>query len=127
MKYLTTILPFLSKWISLIPFVGLFPNVLKIISSVFENVMPFIGQALQGLVWFLKTMWEGFKDVIDDVRTVLFVVVIALSASVYTSFIEKQECREEIIEIRKKLVPKNPVKTVPNNSQFTWPWEGLFK
>ena len=114
---------FLLPLLKYVPFIGLFPKALEIISSIFTNVMPFIGQALEGITWFLKTMWAGLTDVTDDIRTVLFVVTLVLATNVWTIHKENLECRTEITEIKKKLVPKNPVRTV---NEFKWPWEGLF-
>lgn len=120
------LLSYLAKFLSYFPFLGFLPSIGKMLVSVFENVMPFIGQVLGGLSWFAKTMWEGFKDVVDDARTIVFVLVVVVGASFYTHVTQDRACNYEITEIKKKLVPKNPVRTVPN-TEFKWPWEEFFK
>lgn len=53
------------------------PSVLTVASSWLSALSPLLKGLAEGLVSFSKSLWEGFLDVTDNGKTILFVGVVA--------------------------------------------------
>lgn len=111
----------------LLPGAGMLASIGKIAATIVESAGPILKAASEFLVWFVKAMWEGLKDVVDNIYTMLFVLVLCAGVFFYTDKRADDECHVKVtkLEAQVKALRKNPVKTVPNN-RFKWPWESLF-
>jgi hypothetical protein len=111
----------------LIPGAGLLPSLGKIVATIVESAGPIMKGASEFIVWFLKAMWEGIKDVTDNIYTMLFVATICAGVFFYADKRSDDECSVQVTKLEQqiKALRKNPVRTVPSN-QFKWPWENLF-
>jgi hypothetical protein len=90
---------------------GILSSLLKIAASLLEAITPVIKGALELVVEFLKWMWHGFIDVIDDIRTVAFVAVVVMGSIVYGSinpvvkkvpFVGQNQCEKHIVLLKKQ-------------------------
>lgn len=59
------------------------PQVLNVVSALLVELIPTVGKAIRGLMDFVSKLWEGFKDVVDNVNTILFVGVVAVASFLY--------------------------------------------
>ena len=87
-------------------------QVLRIIASLFEAAVPVIKAALEAFIQFLKWMWVGLMDVLDDFRTIVFVVVVCGAAFLYGNvapivsyipFVGKNQCEVHIAALKKQF------------------------
>lgn len=78
-------------------------------SAVLGASMAFLGPILKGvaefLVWFVKTVWEGFIDIVDNVATIVTVVALVAGFSVYYKYWgpERTACENEIVLMKKQI------------------------
>ena len=86
-------------------------SLLKIIASLLEAVTPVIAAALEAFVQALKWLWAGLVDVLDDFRTIFFVVVVALGTYLYGNinpivakipFVGQNQCEKHIRLLKKQ-------------------------
>lgn len=92
------------------------PHVLGVASEWLKAASPLIKGLAEGIVWFAHQFWEGFKDVIDNAATVLFVATVcALSvwyfqapAKPCPTLTETPKCKQCIDALRKdyRFVPR---------------------
>lgn len=96
---------------TLLGLTGILGTLLKIAASLLEAITPVIKGALELFVEFIKWMWHGFIDVIDDIRTVAFVAVVVMGSIVYGSlnpvvkkipFIGQNQCEKHIALLKKQ-------------------------
>ena len=94
------------------------PSLAKILATVVEASKPLMEGAFEFIVWFVKAMWEGFKDVIDSVYTILFVLVFAFSVFLYADRRSDEDCRTTVAKLERQIAAlrKNPVRTVNPSS-----------
>lgn len=119
------------------------PHVLTVLSSWLTAMSPLVQGASEGVVWFFKTMWEGFKDVVDNSSTILFVFVVAALAMFYVKWVTPKQsaktapavsCTQCIDSIRPdyKFVKRTEaekreyLQRHPKPATSSW-WEGFFK
>jgi hypothetical protein len=114
-------LPSLPTWITGVTGFGVLswvllaifaPSVLNVISSWLVALSPLVKTAAEALAGLLKHIWEGFKDVVDNVSTIIFVVIAVAVGSWYFHNPKadvKQIQKEYLQHLQKNytLVPKN--------------------
>lgn len=59
------------------------PSAFNMVFSWGTALSPLIKGVSEGIVWFGQSFWAGFKDMIDDVRSVMFVFVMMAIALAY--------------------------------------------
>lgn len=67
-------------WVALAIFA---PSVLSVVASWLKALSPIVEGIANALVEFFKIMWEGLKDVADNLSTVIFVLVMCLISYFY--------------------------------------------
>ncbi len=78
-------------------------------SAIVGASMAFLGPILKGvaefLVWFVKTIWEGFIDIIDNVATIVTVLTLVFGFSFYYKYYgpERTACEHEIVLMKKQI------------------------
>jgi len=87
------------------------PGVISVLSSWLTALSPLVKGAADGLVWFVKTIWEGFKDMTDNAASIVFVIVAILIGGWWFSTLRKPpeaNCETCITNLRKdyKFVPR---------------------
>lgn len=61
----------------------------RIIGSVFEAVTPLIKGFFSLMVWYVQQLWEGFKDMIDNVASIIFVGSLIAGTALYVNHYQK--------------------------------------
>lgn len=91
----------------------MFPNLVVLIQ-------PFLAKALELITWFLTSLWDGFKDMMDNANAVLFVFVVAGLAYVWADNKADTACYAEKAKIHNEYAKKlkQPVRTVPSQPSF---------
>lgn len=105
---------------------GVIEQVLRIIGSLLESSGPILKGIASGLVWLVQALWEGFKDIIDNVYTIITVLVLCLASWSYAAVpakVQVSKCEKQI-QIQKVYIQKQCPKTKPQPKQEKfWPWE----
>lgn len=90
------------------------PAVIGVAAEWLKALAPLVRGLAEGAVWFAKTMWDGFKDMMDNAASIIFVlVIIAISALWFHRSPEPCDCTEAIakhersLRARYNFVPKN--------------------
>lgn len=119
------------------------PHVLVVVSSWLTALTPLVKGASEGVVWFFQTMWEGFKDVVDNSATILFVFVVAALSMFYIKWVTPKHTAKSCPEVSCKtcidnlrpdyrFVPRTPaekrayLRRNPKAATSSW-WEDIFK
>lgn len=114
------------------------PSVLTAASSWLVALSPLVKGMADALVALGHRLWEGFLDVIDNVNTVIFVVLVALLTAWYLNDNAKctDKCETCITELRKdyRFIERTPAekraylksKGIQDNSLQGY-WERWFK
>ena len=89
---------------------GIIGSVFKILATAVEAISPLVKGFFEFVVWYLKQLWEGFKDVIDNAATILFVVTV-FGLGLFTQYkvIDKprlEQCQHQV-QVLKKQKPSN--------------------
>jgi hypothetical protein len=118
---------------------ALAPGVVTAASSWLVALSPLVKGVSEGLVWFAQAMWAGFKDMIDDPRSVLFMFVVAATSMLYMQAINpsrgaKTNCEQCIANLRVdyKFIKRTPaerrayLKSVGKTDTSSW-WEGFLR
>lgn len=78
-----------STLLSMLPWVGgagiagyaalwfFFPSVIPVIAEYLKALAPLVRGVASGLVEFVSALWAGFLDMLDNAKSVLFVVTVA--------------------------------------------------
>lgn len=90
---------------------GLAAAVLRIVASALEIVSPVLKGLLELLIEYLKWLWSGFLDVIDDIKTVVFVLSLCLGIYVWTHWHKTPSHRAADTEITKLVKQVKSLKT----------------
>lgn len=87
------------------------PSVLSVAAEWLKAASPLVRGAAEAIVTFVKALWDGFKDMVDNVASIVFVV----TCVVVTAFVvhhsakptDKQAC---VAEFRKeyRFVKRTP-------------------
>lgn len=111
-------------WVALAIFA---PSVLNVASSWLVAMSPLVQGVSEGLVNLGKRLWDGFLDVVDNINTIIFVALVALSAGLYVHFYApKYDLKTCVAELRKeyKFVPKTQKE---KESWLNKTFDGLWK
>lgn len=89
---------------------GVASSIAKVLASLIEVVSPLLKGLSEFVVWLVKTLWEGFKDIVDNIATIITVLVLVGFSFGYSKFdtIKKEEvkCKQEIKVVEKKVYAK---------------------
>lgn len=86
------------------------PGVVIVATEWLKSLSPLIKGISEGIVYVVKGAWEGLKDILDNVSTIVFVVVLSLGLYTYGLMAAKPDCEACIKELRKeyRFVPRTP-------------------
>lgn len=59
------------------------PSFVGVIAEYLKAMSPLLRGIANGVVWFFRTMWEGFKDMTDNAASIIFVVVMIILSGWY--------------------------------------------
>jgi hypothetical protein len=97
---------------------GFLPAALKTAFAVVTPLLVFLAEVLVGL---LKRCWEGFLDVVDNISTVIFVLVLMAGTAVAVKYDAYQDCKEDKAALTKTLTKKKPATTTrPVHEWIPW-------
>lgn len=86
-------------------FIGI-PKLIEIFANLVEILTPLLKGLSQGIVEFVKVIYAGLSDILDNVKTVLTViligVVVFLGSILYNTKSCKLDCEHCISELRKE-------------------------
>lgn len=89
-------------------FLGL-PAFLGIVNSLLQVVTPFLKGASEFLVYFIKELWSGFKDMADNMSSIMFVLTVAGIAGLYGySYVKDCEVTEPTKTVTNSPAPITP-------------------
>lgn len=74
---------------------------LSLAASILTVVAPFIKVALEGLASYFKIVWEGLKDIVDNMATIVTVLSIVAATYFYTASLKKETIIKEKCSISK--------------------------
>lgn len=66
------------------------PSLISVIAEYLKALAPLLHGVADGIVWFLRTMWEGFKDMTDNAASIVFVVVLIVMTGWYVHEADKK-------------------------------------
>lgn len=114
------------------------PSVLTVAASWLSALSPLIKGISEWIVRYVNALWMGFKDMIDNVYSIVFVVTVAVVASLYTATPPRPKCptvkpvakgsvpcEKVIADLRRKyrFVPRKPGEKPPQAKPVTeTPW-----
>lgn len=79
--FLNTIGAFLGVGAVVVVLLMLFaPSVVTLVVEYLKSLAPLVRGLADGIVWFARTMWEGFKDMTDNAASIVYVIVLMLLA-----------------------------------------------
>ena len=83
----------------------LVPGLAGILSAVTAALGPLLKGFAEFLVWFVKTVWEGFVDIVDNVATIVTVLTLVFGFSMYYKYYgpERTACEAEIVLMKKQI------------------------
>lgn len=116
-------------WVALAIFA---PSVLSVVAEYLKALSPLLKGASEGVVALAKLLWEGVKDMGDNLGSILLVATVALMAFFYGSYgTTKCDCKKCIDNLRAdyRFVPRTKSEKLEYKKQkgiYTWPWEGWF-
>lgn len=100
-------------------FFGLLGPVARIVASVVEIATPILRAGVEFIIEYIRWLWNGFVDVIDNYMTIVFVATLM----VITYFValepkktfDLRQCKGQVIKLEKQLkqcpIPKKPTTT----------------
>lgn len=88
-----------------------------------KMVGPWLSKVLELIGWYLGALWEGFKDVVDNANTIIFVFTVAACAFLYADWKADKIADERVQAVHNYYAKKNksPVRTVPNSTTCIFP------
>jgi hypothetical protein len=92
---------------SLFGILGVIPSILK---AIIEGVAPLLKALSEFVVWLIKAMWEGLTDILDNLKTVLTVVILVMSPVCYMKWEHYKEVKAIHADYRAKWQPKSTKK-----------------
>lgn len=116
---------------------GMFSSAAGVLSSLIQFLTATAGPAfvkfLELSTWALSTLWEGLKDIVDNVATVLTVCVFCVVAWAYGKVpaeVKVHQCEKQVqvqkVYIEKQCKPKviyKQAKPKAPANDLKWPWE----
>lgn len=61
----------------------------RILATILETISPIFQSIWQLLVWYIKRLWEGFCDILDNVSTILTVISLCIAVLLYSASLHK--------------------------------------
>lgn len=86
---------------------GVIPSILK---AIIEGATPLLKALSEFVVWLIKAMWEGFTDIMDNMKTLLTVSILVLGPLSWQHIQHKFEVNAIHKDYRAKWQPKKNVK-----------------
>lgn len=68
------------------------PAAIGVIAEWLKALAPLVRGLAEGIVWFVKTMWEGLKDMTDNAASIVFVLVLVVASSMWVASRSKCDC-----------------------------------
>lgn len=88
------------------------PSVLSVVAEYLKALSPLVKGFAEGMVWLVKALWDGIKDIADNINTILTVAILVVSVFMYSRLTHTSVCNYEqsLAEIRKdyKFVKRTP-------------------
>ena len=89
---------------------GVIPAALK---AIVEGATPLLKALSEFVVWLIKAMWEGFTDIMDNMKTLLTVAILVLVPLSWQHIQHKVEIAAIHKDYRAKWQPKKRATTSP--------------
>lgn len=70
------------------------PGVLDVLKTFLTGTQPLLKGISEGVVNLVKILWDGIKDIADNINTVLTVVLLCLVVFLYARVENSQICKE---------------------------------
>lgn len=70
------------------------PGVLDVIKSLLTGTQPLLKGISEGVVNLVKILWDGIKDIADNLNTVLTVILLCLVVFLYAKLENARVCEE---------------------------------
>ena len=83
----------------------LIPGLAPLLTVLITASGPLLKGFTELLVWFVKTVWEGLMDILDNLATIITVLALVAGFSVYYKYWgpERQACEQEIVLMKKQI------------------------
>jgi hypothetical protein len=91
-----------------------------ILSAAIAVVTPWLQLLSELLVGLLKRCWEGFTDVMDNLSTIIFVLVLVMGTAAAVKYDSWQDCRDEKAALTKSFKKKPATTTRPVHQWIPW-------
>jgi hypothetical protein len=92
---------------------GVIPSILK---AIIEGATPLLKALSEFVVWLIKAMWEGFTDIMDNMKTLLTVAILVFGPLSWQHIQHRWEINAIHKDYRAKWQPKSK-KTSPISKQ----------
>ena len=110
------------------------PSVLSVAAEYLKALSPLVKGFAEGIVWLVKVIWDGVKDITDNINTILTVVILVVSAFMYAKLdngVKTQSAEQAIQELRKdyKFIKRTPaeraayLKSTGQRNESWLPWK----
>lgn len=94
----------MSILMSLFGILGVIPSILK---AAIEGATPLLKALSEFVVWLIKAIWEGFTDIMDNMKTLLTVALLVLGPLSWQHIRHKIEVSAIHKDYRAKWQPKS--------------------
>ena len=81
-----------------------FPWLVPMLGALSAALGPLLKGFSELLVWFVKTMWEGIVDIVDNLATIITVISLVAGFSLYYKYYgpERTACEIELAKVVKQ-------------------------
>lgn len=89
------------------------PSVISVAAEWLRAASPLVRGIADGIVAFVTTLWEGFKDMVDNAASIVFVATVIVLTAWYFNEPAQQDCKvyheKKLEQFRKdyKFVPRS--------------------
>ena len=97
------------------------PSVLQVAAAWLTALSPLLKGIAEGIVELAKALWAGLLDMVDNGKSILFVVIVACSAFLYGRFTAPKEA---VVEVDRPCIVTTPSR---NPTRVTDPVSDFFK
>lgn len=99
-------------WSILLSFVGVLGVIPSILKAIIEGATPLLKALSEFVVWLIKAMWEGFTDIMDNMKTLLTVAILVATPIVMMKYDHYKEVKAIHADYHAKWQPKKKSKPV---------------
>lgn len=95
-------LAFLKFILGKFGFLSFIPSLGALLGALGALLTPVVGGIIDLLKWLLATLWEGFKDMVDNAASIVFVIFLVLASNFYTNYVHNprlQASEQEIVKL----------------------------